>query len=1081
MAISVVAGLTAVGSAMITAGTFAITWGKALTAFALGAGLSAVSRALAPKPDAVQLSGVTDNVRNPISSKKIIYGKTRVGGTFIMIGTDGNDNKYLTLAMAVAGHRVHLMQDVYLNEDRILQYVIPAGQNQNPAPIYNYDPKYRNTVTFEFIDGSSEGSTSDLAMDHIANVNTTHTFKDTATLVTRLTYDAEIYTQGIPKITCIVEGKRVYDPRQDETSSYHDSNIGSGHRLNGTFDQLGFTSNSALVLLDYLLDEKYGLGESIDNIDLQSFVDAANVCDEDVALDDGGTQKRYTCDGVLDTSRSIASNIEDILSTMIGTLTLVGGKYVCNAYEYRSPSLDIDESVMIAPLVVTTKQSRRNLYNAVKGTFISADQNYTATDYTAQVSDIYAIDDGGTSYLDMTLPLTTDSIRAQRIARLTMLKSRLQTTVQMTLNLTGLKVKVGDNIRLTNERLGYENKIFEVTSFNLVPDQSQGLSVVIEAIENDSAAYVWNTSDELDFTTGGEVELYDGKTAEPVTNLSLEAFSDLNDDGSITPAIGVSWTDPDDAFTDRYEITWQNTTDSGEVYKQTTLGSPFVVSPVAASRNYEINVYAINERGVKSVAKTASVDTTSDYQPKVPSLYRISKNESTAPSDSEFQAKAGRPPKDNDVVIITDTSISPNPTHVWTYNAITDEWVLDDNFISGDVIIDGSVVAANIANAAIGSDQIASDAITNAKIAIDAIQANVIAAGAIERTAIADNAVDTAKIAIDAIQGDVIAAGAITETKIEDDAISTNKLSANAVVASKIAAGAITANEIATGTITAAEMLAGTITANEIASNTITAAEILANTITGSEIASDTITANLINVGQLSALSADMGTITAGTISSGTVKANTIELNGTTMTADANGLKLNVFDAYEHVNADTVGLIGGVSGENSTDNSQTIYVNELVTGIYGSNNKPAHIAGSSSTLGDPNVTAGDVAGGTPRFQFNFTTKPFSGTRDFIIQAGISYLGTSSFDTESFFAIAMRATTSSTAYSSQNTSDYVITDGTYAYGDAALGLKMVSDKVSLQGDTEYYIWAFGLGDDGIVSYQSGYINVFGLNK
>ena len=76
---------------------------------------------------------------------------------------------------------------------------------------------------------------------------------------------------------------------------------------------------------------------------------------------------------------------------------------------------------------------------------------------------------------------------------------------------------------------------------------------------------------------------------------------------------------------------------------------------------------------------------------------------------------------------------------------------------------------------------------------------------------------------------------------------------------------------------------------------------------------------------------------------------------------------------------------------------------------------------------------------------------------------------------------MRATTSSTAYSSQNTSDYVITDGTYAYGDAALGLKMVSDKVSLQGDTEYYIWAFGLGDDGIVSYQSGYINVFGLNK
>jgi len=977
MAIAAIAGLASVGSAMIVAGTFAIGMTAALTAFAVGVGLSAVSRALAPKPDAVNLQGLTDNIRSPVSSKKIIYGKTRVGGTFVMIGSDGEDNKYLTMVMAIAGHRVDSLKQVYFNEELIWD----TG---------TYQDNWFQSAVVEFLPGYDQGSFSALCGLHMPNYTTSHKLNSTAAVVVRLEYDTEVYTQGIPKITCIVDGKRVYDPRQDETTTYHDSDIGTGHRLSGTWEQLGFTSNPALILLDYLLDEKYGLGESINNIDLQSFVDAANVCDVDV-ITATGTQKKYTCDGVLDTSASIASNIEDILSSMIGTLTLVGGKYVLNAYEYRQPSLDIDERVITAPLVITTKQTRRNLYNAVKGTFVSAEANYTPCDYPAQVSSTYAAADGGTLYLDMTLPLTTDSTMAQRIARLTMLKSRLQTTVQMTLNLTGLKVKVGDNIRLSNQRLGYSNKIFEVVSFNLIPDQEHGLSVQIEAIENDSAAYIWSTSDQLDFTTGGEVELYDGRTAQPVSNLSLDAFTDINDDGSITPAIGVSWSDPNDAFTDRYEITWQNTTDNGTVYKQTTLGSPFVISPVAASRTYEINVYSINERGVKSVAVTESVATTSDYQPRVPSLYRITKTSSTAPTSGEFSSVAGRIPKDKDVVIVTDTSISPNATHVWTYNAITDAWVLDDNFISGDVIIDSSVVA----------DNIASSAITNAKIAIDAIQ------------------------------GDVIAAGAITGVKIEDDAI--------------------------------------------------TAAKIAANTITASEIASGTITANEINVANLAAISADMGTITAGTISSGTVKANTIELNGTTMTADANGLKLNTFDAFTHINSETIGLISGVSGESSVSNSQTIDVTELVTGIYGSNNYPSHIAGFSSTVANPSVSVGDVAGGTPRFQFNFTTKPFSGTRDFIIQTGIFFQGSAGFDSESYFAASMRATTSSTAYTSQNKSDYVFTNGINAYGDASLGAKMVSDKVSLQGNTEYYIWAFGLGDDGIIAYGSGYINVFGLNK
>jgi hypothetical protein len=66
------------------------------------------------------------------------------------------------------------------------------------------------------------------------------------------------------------------------------------------------------------------------------------------------------------------------------------------------------------------------------------------------------------------------------------------------------------------------------------------------------------------------------------------------------------------------------------------------------------------------------------------------------------------------------------------------------------------------------------------------------------------------------------------------------------------------------------------ITAENIAANTITANEIAANTITATEIAAGTITADLLSVTELSAITADMGSLTAGDItldSSGFIKA----------------------------------------------------------------------------------------------------------------------------------------------------------------------------------------------------------------
>lgn len=99
-----------------------------------------------------------------------------------------------------------------------------------------------------------------------------------------------------------------------------------------------------------------------------------------------------------------------------------------------------------------------------------------------------------------------------------------------------------------------------------------------------------------------------------------------------------------------------------------------------------------------------------------------------------------------------------------------------------------------------------------------------------------------------------------------------------------IVTNTITAQQIKVGTITANEIAGNTITANKIAGRTITADKIVAGTLTNNEIRTRTITADRLIINELSALTSNIGTITAGKITGTTITGNTITggtINGT--------------------------------------------------------------------------------------------------------------------------------------------------------------------------------------------------------
>jgi hypothetical protein len=99
-------------------------------------------------------------------------------------------------------------------------------------------------------------------------------------------------------------------------------------------------------------------------------------------------------------------------------------------------------------------------------------------------------------------------------------------------------------------------------------------------------------------------------------------------------------------------------------------------------------------------------------QHAIPSFWRITTNDALEPSNAEFSAVAGRNPKANDIVITTDTTATPDVTYGWTYSGSA--WSSITNFISGDLLVDGSVSADQI-----NANSVASAVITAGSIVVE--------------------------------------------------------------------------------------------------------------------------------------------------------------------------------------------------------------------------------------------------------------------------------------------------------------------------------------------------------------------------
>lgn len=567
------------------------TWGSIAFRAALGIALGALSEVSQPR---VATRGYQVTQRGTALNHQIIYGKTKAAGAIVFDSTTGTNNKYLHRVIAMTGHEIESFEEIWLND-----YKLTLDSNGEVTSATNdggltTTTRYNGYVRInKHLGTATQTADSDLVSE-VTEWDSNCTLNGIAYLYCRLKFSQEVFPNGIPEIQATIKGKKVYDPR-DVSQSATDASTWT------------WSDNPALCIRDYIHSD-YGLNEDNANIDDDLVEAAADRCDETATNGDAF----FTMNGAFTTGTVPADVLSDMLTAMGGVLWYGQGEWRMRAAEWTAPTLTLDENDLRSPLTVSTRHSRRDNFNVIKGTWRGEGSDWQVTDYPEYKVAQAVTDDGGEeSVQDLQLPFTDNVDEAQRIARITYERNRQQLTVSATFGLSAFNCQVGDFIQFNYDRMGWTSaapKYWEVTewSFGIVNEDllvNMTLREVSASVFDEISNY--ETYEKDNTTLASPFDAQDVSVATPV------ASSSLNGDGTVVPKLKWTWSVTDESDVDYYIFGWRIGA-SGTYNEFVVKEKQFEIEPAVAGAAYYYTVKAVNHLGVAGSASTGNITAVND-------------------------------------------------------------------------------------------------------------------------------------------------------------------------------------------------------------------------------------------------------------------------------------------------------------------------------------------------------------------------------------------------------------------------------------------------------------------------------------
>ncbi|MDR7119770.1 phage tail protein [Rheinheimera soli] len=543
---------------------------------------------LVPTPDTPGAQAVTVEKQGSDHAIPIVYGTRRIGGIkvhkYVTDADGGAKNEFLHLIIVFCEGPIEAISELFFDG------------------VSEVDPRWNKDgggkwFTVQRCNGTDEQAALSTG---IPNWTAAHRLQGLAYIHLRLQMDeSQSVWRGEPEVTARIAGRKIYDPRNGQTS---------------------YSENLPLHLLDYLTNTRYGKGLSLSRLMQQSFIESAHWADEQIISDvtingetSSVTHARISGNHVIDTGKSVFSNVKQMLAGMRGMMPIGSGqlRLVCEKegdpvfFFGHNKSERQNYALITSP--VKSKAGRKNdRYNRVIIRFPNKLTNYERDEvHFPDANDPLFVewlaeDNGVLLEQPFEFDTITNKAEAYQMAEIVAKRSRNRMDCSFTASPPAIVVEPGDIVGISDDTRGWDEKPFRVEQCKLREDGD----VDFEFVEHQNAIYPWSGvaySDRVGGTNLGDP-----------TNIPAPTGLSIVQDPTFATGGRLTWSAENNAFIRRYRV--QIVAGETEVFNS-EVQSRSIDLPLLAPNDYVIRIYAVSSLGTFSPAAVLAF---SVVQPVVP-------------------------------------------------------------------------------------------------------------------------------------------------------------------------------------------------------------------------------------------------------------------------------------------------------------------------------------------------------------------------------------------------------------------------------------------------------------------------------
>lgn len=519
---------SAIATALINAGVPALA-AEVIAYAVVAAGSYAISDALAPK--APGPSDGQQSVRQPIPYRRRGYGRLKLGGYYILLDS-GNGDLYQLIAMLA--HEIDAVEENWVSDRRVTidgsGWVKSVNYPPN-AQTDQFNPKGQDWVRIITRLGAP-GQTASAVLqaafpgiwtaDHVGIGIADAMLYQKAVAQERF---GNIYPGGVQNYRGLVRGAKVLDPRSLVSPTVST-----------------WSDNAALVIRDYLTHpDGWRIDPTFFDTGLAAPITAASadVCDELVALKNGGTEKRYRLWGYYGFDEEPRNVLRRFLTPCAGYLQPQNdGTIAIKVGVWEAPTITISDPHILA-YEIQHFQGEFDAVNEVRASFTDPDNDYQDTESWPWQDEADIARRGHIRPVQIDCRHSPSYRQTRRIQKIVMAESSSEWVISLTTDMSGIRARRQRFVTLVLDELGL-TLTCRVTAFSI--NTTTGVCQIGLASFGPEA-YDWTPAlEEGDPPVSPPDTSSDGEIETP-TNFAINVET-RTISGSVTGAVMVASCDP---------------------------------------------------------------------------------------------------------------------------------------------------------------------------------------------------------------------------------------------------------------------------------------------------------------------------------------------------------------------------------------------------------------------------------------------------------------------------------------------------------------------------------------------------------